>query len=55
MHKNVASFPHLDSARLAAGPLAPFLPYRDAPDPELNARYQTLRELSPERFRLRLL
>jgi hypothetical protein len=50
MRKNVASFPHLDSARLAAGPLAPFLPYRDAPDPELNARYQALRELAPESF-----
>jgi hypothetical protein len=50
MRKNVASFPHLDPARLADGPLAPFLPYRDAPDPELHARYQGLGELPAESF-----
>jgi hypothetical protein len=50
MRKNVESFPHLDAGRLALSAVAPFLPYKDAPDPELEARYKALGELPPETF-----
>lgn len=50
VRKNAESFPHLDSSRLAIGAIAPFLPYRDAPDPELEARYKVLGELPPGSF-----
>jgi hypothetical protein len=50
VRKNVESFPHLDVERLAAGPIAPFLPYADAPDPDLEARYETLGELPEDSF-----
>lgn len=50
VRKNAASFPHLDSSRLAESAIAPFLPYRDAPDPQLEARYRALGELPAESF-----
>lgn len=50
VRKNAESFPHLDSSRLAISAIAPFLPYRDAPDPELEARYKALGELPRESF-----
>jgi len=50
VRKNAESFPHLDSSRLSASAIAPFLPYRDAPDPELEARYSTLGELPTGTF-----
>jgi hypothetical protein len=50
MRKNLGSFPHLDAGRLEISAVAPFLPYKDAPDPELEARYQALGELPPESF-----
>lgn len=50
MRKHVASFPNLDPARLKESPIAPFLPYRDGPDPELEARYQALGRLSDGSF-----
>jgi hypothetical protein len=30
--------------------VAPFFPYKDAPDPELEARYETLGDLPPDSF-----
>ncbi|HEX6601190.1 MAG TPA: hypothetical protein VF030_00980 [Solirubrobacterales bacterium] len=50
MRKNVESFPHLDAGRLEISAVAPFLPYEDSPDPELEARYKTLRELPEDTF-----
>jgi hypothetical protein len=50
VRKNAESFPHLDSSRLAISAIAPFLPYRDAPDPELEARYRALGELPADTF-----
>jgi hypothetical protein len=50
VRKNAESFPHLDSSRLDESAIAPFLPYRDAPDPELEARYAALGELPAESF-----
>lgn len=50
VRKNAESFPHLDASRLAIDAIAPFLPYRDAPEPELEARYKTLAELPPDTF-----
>lgn len=50
MRKNVGSFPHLDAGRLEISAVAPFLPYKDAPDPELEARYKALGELPPDTF-----
>jgi hypothetical protein len=50
VRKNAASFPHLDASRLSISAIAPFFPYRDAPDPELEARYETLAELAPDTF-----
>lgn len=50
VRKNAESFPHLDASRLSVSAIAPFLPYRDAPDPELEARYETLGELPPDTF-----
>ncbi|HVY97656.1 MAG TPA: hypothetical protein VHA54_11915 [Solirubrobacterales bacterium] len=50
VRKNAESFPHLDSSRLEESAIAPFLPYRDAPDPELEARYAALGELPAESF-----
>ncbi|HYG95680.1 MAG TPA: hypothetical protein VD741_01105 [Solirubrobacterales bacterium] len=50
VRKNAGSFPHLDSSRLEISAIAPFFPYRDAPDPELEARYKALGELPPDTF-----
>lgn len=50
MRKNVGSFPHLDVERLKAGLAAPFLPYAEDPDPELEARYEELRGLPEKSF-----
>jgi hypothetical protein len=50
VRKNAESFPHLDSSRLGISAIAPFFPYRDAPDPELEARYKALGELPPDTF-----
>lgn len=50
VRKNAESFPHLDSSRLAIGAIAPFLPYADAPDPALEARYRELGELPAGSF-----
>jgi hypothetical protein len=50
VRKNAESFPHLDASRLAISAVAPFLPYRDAPDPQLEARYKTLGELPADSF-----
>lgn len=50
MRKNVGSFPHLDAGRLEVSAVAPFLPYKDAPDPKLEARYKALGELPPGTF-----
>jgi hypothetical protein len=50
VRKNAESFPHLDSSRLRVSAVAPFFPYKDAPDPELEARYKTLGDLPPDSF-----
>ncbi|HEX8751919.1 MAG TPA: hypothetical protein VF731_00755 [Solirubrobacterales bacterium] len=50
VRKNAESFPKLDVERLKLGPVAPFLPYGDAPDPELEARYEALGKLPAESF-----
>jgi hypothetical protein len=50
VRKNAESFPHLDAARLSVSAIAPFFPYREAPDPELEARYKTLGDLPPDTF-----
>jgi hypothetical protein len=50
VRKNVESFPHLEVGRLDEGALGPFLPYREAPDPELEARYAALGELAEGTF-----
>jgi hypothetical protein len=50
IRKNAESFPHLDVGRLDEGAIGPFLPYRDAPDPELEARYAALGELPEGTF-----
>lgn len=50
IRKNAESFPKLDLERLKDGPVAPFLPYGDAPDPELEARYAALGELPEGSF-----
>jgi hypothetical protein len=50
VRKNAESFPHLDSSRLAISAVAPFFPYKDAPDPELEARYKALGELDEATF-----
>jgi hypothetical protein len=50
MRKNVGSFPHLDTGRLEISAVAPFLPYKDGPDPELEARYKALGELPADTF-----
>jgi hypothetical protein len=50
VRKNAASFPHLDAAGIDEDAIAPFLPYRDAPDPELEARYATLGALPQNTF-----
>jgi hypothetical protein len=50
VRKNVESFPHLDSSRLRVSAVAPLFPYKDAPDPELEARYKTLGGLAPDSF-----
>jgi len=49
VRKNAESF-RVDTSRLAISAIAPFLPYGDAPDPELEARYQALGELPAESF-----
>ena len=40
----------VDAERLRLGPTGPFLPYGDAPDPELEVRYEALGELPAESF-----
>jgi hypothetical protein len=50
VRKNAESFPHLDSSRLSISAIAPFFPYKEAADPELEARYKTLGELAPGTF-----
>ena len=50
VRKNAESFPHLDSSRLSVSAVAPFFPYKDAPDRELEARYQTLGDLPADTF-----
>lgn len=50
MRKNVGSFPHLDVGRLEISAVAPYLPYKDAPDPALETRYKALRELPADTF-----
>jgi hypothetical protein len=50
VRKNAESFPHLDASRLQVSAIAPFFPYKDAADPELEVRYQALRELPPDSF-----
>ncbi|HEY5333558.1 MAG TPA: hypothetical protein VIJ21_08430, partial [Solirubrobacterales bacterium] len=50
VRKNAESFPHLDASRLSVSAVAPFFPYKDAADPELEARYKTLGELPPDSF-----
>ncbi|MDO8213246.1 hypothetical protein [Conexibacter sp. CPCC 206217] len=50
VRKNAASFPHLESRGIDEDAIAPFLPYRDAADPELEARYRALGELPPTTF-----
>lgn len=50
MRKNVASFPHLEAKGLDRDALATFVPYADAPDPELEARYEALGELPANTF-----
>ncbi len=50
VRKNAESFPHVDSSRLSISAIAPFLPYKDAPDPELEARYRALGELPDGSF-----
>jgi hypothetical protein len=50
VRKNAESFPHVDSSRLSISAVAPFFPYKDAADPELEARYKTLGDLPPESF-----
>jgi hypothetical protein len=50
VRKNAESFPHLDSSRLSISAVAPFFPYKEAADPELEARYKTLGDLPPDSF-----
>lgn len=50
VRKNVESFPQLDAAGIDEDAIAPFLPYRDAPDPALEARYAALGELPANTF-----
>jgi hypothetical protein len=50
VRKNAESFPRLELAGIDEDAIAPFLPYRDAPDPALEARYQALGELPPGTF-----
>lgn len=49
VRKNAESF-RVDTSRLAISTTAPFFPYKDAPDPELEARYQGLGELPADSF-----
>lgn len=49
VRKNAESF-RVDTSRLAISATAPFFPYKDAPDPELEARYAALGELPAESF-----
>jgi hypothetical protein len=50
VRKNAESFPHLQTRGIDTDAIAPFLPYRDAPDPELEARYEALGELPANTF-----
>jgi hypothetical protein len=50
VRKNAESFPNLDASRLRVSAIAPFFPYKDAADPELEARYKTLGDLAPDTF-----
>ncbi|MGH2939319.1 MAG: hypothetical protein ACRDPE_14515, partial [Solirubrobacterales bacterium] len=52
VRKNAESFPHLDSSRRSISAVAPFFPYKDAPDPEFEARYKTLGDLPAGSFGL---
>jgi len=49
VRKNAESF-RVDTSRLAISATAPFFPYKDAPDHELEARYKALGELPAESF-----
>jgi hypothetical protein len=50
VRKNAESFPNLDASRLRVSAIAPFFPYKEAPDPELEARYKTLGDLPADTF-----
>jgi hypothetical protein len=50
VRKNAESFPHLDSSRLSISAIAPFFPYKEVADPELEARYKTLGGLPADTF-----
>jgi hypothetical protein len=50
VRKNAESFPHVDAGRLSISAIAPFFPYKDAPDPALEARYKTLGDLPAGTF-----
>ena len=50
VRKNAESFPHIDASRLSVSAIAPFFPYKDAADPELEARYKALAELPEGTF-----
>lgn len=50
VRKNAESFPHVDAGRLSVSAIAPFFPYKEAADPELEARYKTLGELPAATF-----
>ncbi|MDO8187136.1 hypothetical protein Q5424_07365 [Conexibacter sp. JD483] len=45
VRKNAESFPHLNTTGIDHDAIAPFLPYREAPDAQLEARYSALGEL----------
>jgi hypothetical protein len=50
VRKNAESFPLLETAGIDEDAIAPFLPYREAPDAELEARYAALGELPANTF-----
>ncbi|MDW5594316.1 hypothetical protein VSS74_08215 [Conexibacter stalactiti] len=50
VRKNAESFPQLETAGIDSDAIAPFLPYRDAPDAALEARYAALGQLPPNTF-----
>lgn len=50
VRKNADRFPHLETAGIDEDAIAPFLPYRDRPDADLEARYRALEALAPNTF-----